>query len=173
MSGDSSQPRGSPQSPGAKLFAERSAPRLERGAGLPAVERLAYWPELASTQLDGLEHLILADATAARLVVRLPGQEELSGARLVARCTSSRRLRSDVVRSLEALVEALDAADAKPALQTRSVPPRPDGPLTAEKVCQAIGAILPEGAILSDEAITSARRCQPIPRGLPGTTGSP
>ena len=38
---------------------------------------------------------------------------------------------------------------------TLSVPPRPDGPLTAEKVCQAIGAILPEGAIISDEAITS------------------
>jgi acetolactate synthase I/II/III large subunit len=47
---------------GSKLFAERSAARLERGAGLPAVERLAYWPELASTQLDGLEYLILVDA---------------------------------------------------------------------------------------------------------------
>ena len=47
---------------GAKLFAERGAPRLERGAGLPAVERLAYWPELASSQLEGLEHLVLVDA---------------------------------------------------------------------------------------------------------------
>ena len=71
------------------------------------------------------------------------------------RCTSSRRRSSDVVGSLEALVGALDAGDAEPALQALSVPPRPDGPLTAEKVCQAIGAILPEGAIISDEAITS------------------
>jgi acetolactate synthase I/II/III large subunit len=68
-----------------------------------------------------------------------------------------------VLRSLEALVEALDAADAKPALQTGFSPPRPEGPLTAEKVCQAVGATLPEGAILSDEAITSAL-------ALPATT---
>ena len=49
---------------GTRLFAERNVARLERGAGLPAVERLAYWPELVSKQLDGLEQLILAGATA-------------------------------------------------------------------------------------------------------------
>ena len=47
---------------GAKLFSERSTPRVERGAGLPAVERLVYWPELAAKQLEGLEHLVLVDA---------------------------------------------------------------------------------------------------------------
>jgi acetolactate synthase-1/2/3 large subunit len=62
----------------------------------------------------------------------------------------------DVIRSLEELVEAFGAADAKPAVQPGFRPARPEGPLTAEKVCQAIGATLPEGAILSDEAITSA-----------------
>jgi acetolactate synthase-1/2/3 large subunit len=54
------------------------------------------------------------------------------------------------------LVERLDATDVKPAVQTGFAPARPAGPLTADKVCQAIGAMLPEGAILSDEAITSA-----------------
>ena len=39
---------------GAKLLAETFPTRLERGAGLPAVERLAYVPELASVQLSGL-----------------------------------------------------------------------------------------------------------------------
>jgi acetolactate synthase-1/2/3 large subunit len=61
----------------------------------------------------------------------------------------------DVLGSLEALVEVLGAADAKPALQPPSTPTPPTGPLTAEKVCQAIGAILPEYAIVSDEALTS------------------
>ena len=74
---------------------------------------------------------------------------------------------SDVLRSLEELVEALDAAGAKPALQPGLVPPRPEGPLTAEKVCQAIGAILPEGAILSDEAITSAAALPASTAGAP------
>ena len=74
---------------------------------------------------------------------------------------------SDVAGSLEALVEALEAGDAQPALQRRSVPPRPEGPLTADKVCQAIGAILPEGAILSDEAITSAGALPASTAGAP------
>ena len=151
---------------GTKLFAERSTARLERGAGLPAVERLAYWPELVSAQLDGLERLILADAQLPARVVRVPGQ----ASSLVPADCEVHELSpptSDVLRSLEELVEALDAADAKPALQTGLVPPRPEGPLTAEKVCQAIGAMLPEGAIISDEAITSAA-------ALPASTaGSP
>ena len=63
---------------------------------------------------------------------------------------------ADVLGSLQDLVEALDAANAEPLLQKALVPPRPDGPLTAAKVCQAVGATLPELAMLSDEALTSA-----------------
>jgi acetolactate synthase-1/2/3 large subunit len=151
---------------GAKLFAERSTPRLERGAGLPAVERLAYWPELAARQLEGLQHLILVDAQPPVSWFAYPG----APSSLVSAGCQLHELSpptSDVLGSLEALVEALDAADAKPSLQALALPPRPAGPLTAEKVCQAIAAILPERAILSDEAITSAA-------SLPANTaGSP
>lgn len=38
------------------------------------------------------------------------------------------------------------------AVQQLSRPEPPSGELTADKVCQAIGAVLPEGAIISDEA---------------------
>ena len=151
---------------GAKLFAERSVPRLERGAGLPAIERLAYWPDLASSQLDGLEHLILADAKPPVAWFAYPGAKSS----LVPPGCEVHELSppaSDVLRSLEALVEALDVADTKPAMQRGFVPPRPEGPLTAEKVCQAIGAILPEGAIISDEAITSAAALPANTAGAP------
>ena len=151
---------------GMKLFAERNAARFERGAGLPAVERLAYWPELVSKQLDGLEHLILAGATAPYSSFAYQGKDSSlvsAGCEVHELSTSS----TDVVRSLEELVEALGAGGAKPALQAAFVPRRPGGQLTAEKVCQAIGATLPEAAILSDEAITSAL-------ALPGNTaGAP
>ena len=50
---------------GAKLFVETFPARLERGAGLVPAERIAYIPELAGVQLDGLKHLILVDAKAA------------------------------------------------------------------------------------------------------------
>jgi len=59
---------------GARLFAERGAPRLERGAGLPAVERLAYWPELASAQLEGLEQIVLVNATHPVAWFAYPGE---------------------------------------------------------------------------------------------------
>ena len=47
---------------GAKLLGETFPARLERGAGRPAVERLAYLAEFAAMQLDGLRHLVLVDA---------------------------------------------------------------------------------------------------------------
>src|SRR5437763_1699101 len=61
----------------------------------------------------------------------------------------------DALGSLEALVEALGAGGAAPQLAPASRPERPTGELTAEKACQAIAALLPEGAIVSDEAVTS------------------
>jgi acetolactate synthase-1/2/3 large subunit len=140
---------------GTRLFAERNVTRLERGAGLPAVERLAYWPELVLKQLDGLEHLILAGAAAPNSSFAYQGKQSS----LVPPGCEVHELSpptADVLTSLEELVVWLDAGDAKPALQTRFVPARPSGPLTAEKVCQAVGVTLPEGAILSDEALTSA-----------------
>jgi acetolactate synthase-1/2/3 large subunit len=151
---------------GTRLFAERNVTRLERGAGLPAVERLAYWPELVSKQLDGLELLILAGATAPYSSFAYEGK---NSALVSAGCEVHELAppTSDVVTSLEGLVEALGAGGATSALQTVAVPPRPEGPLTADKVCQSVGATLPEGAILSDEALTSAFT-------LPGNTaGAP
>ena len=151
---------------GTKLLAERGAARLERGAGLPAVERLAYWPELVSAQLDGLEQLILADAKAPVSFFAYPGKESS----LLPEGCEVQELSPpayDVLGTLERLAEALGAADAKPALQRPSTPPRPDGQLTADKVCQAIGAVLPEGAIVSDEAITSGITLAPNTAGAP------
>ncbi len=151
---------------GARLFAERSAARLERGAGLPAVERLAYWPELVHRQLDGLERLILAGARAPVSFFAYPGKESSlvpDGCELTELSSPA----SDVPRSLDQLADVLGAAGVKPILQPRSTPPRPRGPLTPEKVCQAIGATLPDGAILSDEGITSTATLAASTGGAP------
>jgi acetolactate synthase-1/2/3 large subunit len=139
---------------GAKLLGEVFPTRLERGAGLPAVERLAYLPELATVQLDGLKHLILVDAKAPVSFFAYPGKKSS----LVPDGCEVHELAAptaDVLGTLEALVELLDAAGVEPARQPPDRPARPSGPLTAEKVCQAIGALLPDDAIVSDEAQTS------------------
>jgi acetolactate synthase-1/2/3 large subunit len=142
------------QATGTKLFAEVFPTRIERGAGLPAVERLAYFAELMSVQLSGLKHLILVDTKPPVSFFAYPGKKSYlvpDGCQLHELAAPE----EDVLGSLEALVEALGASNATPALQRPVRPERPTGELTADKVCQAVAAMLPEGAIVSDEAQTS------------------
>jgi acetolactate synthase I/II/III large subunit len=151
---------------GAKLLAETFPTRLERGAGLPAVERLAYVPELASVQLSGLRHLILVDAKAPVTFFAYPG---LEGSLVPDGCQvhALAAPEGDVLGSLLVLVEAVGASGVAPALQPASRPARPTGELTADKVCQAIGAILPEDAIVSDESNTSGLTLAAATAGAP------
>ncbi len=136
---------------GARVLAEVFPARLQRGAGVPPVERIAYFPERATAQLDGLEHLILVDAKSPASFFAYPG----TSSDLVPDGCEVHELAGPAGDSLEALVEALGARDVRAAVQAVSRPAPPTGALTAEKVCQAIGLILPEGAIISDEAVTS------------------
>ncbi|GAC1324857.1 MAG: acetolactate synthase large subunit [Thermoleophilaceae bacterium] len=139
---------------GAQLLAEVFPTRMERGAGLPAIERVAYLGELASVQLAGLKNLILVGAKAPVSFFAYPGKRSYlvpDGCQVHELATAA----DDALGSLDALVNALGAGRTEPARQERSRPPRPNGPLDADKVCQAIGAVLPEGAIISDESQTS------------------
>ncbi|WP_433334369.1 acetolactate synthase large subunit [Spirillospora sp. CA-294931] len=139
---------------GATLLAETFPARLERGAGLPAVERIAYLAEFASTQLDGLRHLILVDAKEPVSFFAYPGRPS----RLAPEGCAVSVLAApdqDALAGVEALVDALGAGETAPPVQPAARPERPSGPLTAAAVCQAVGALLPEGAIVSDEAQTS------------------
>ena len=60
---------------GAKVYAEVFPARLQRGAGLPSVERLAYFAELATVQLGRIKHLILIDAKAPASFFAYPGKQ--------------------------------------------------------------------------------------------------
>ena len=139
---------------GTKLLAETFPTRLERGAGLPELERLAYVPELASVQLSGLSQLILVDAKAPVSFFAYPGKESNlvpDGCDVLELATPA----EDVLAGLDAVAESLGATGAQASVQSPVRPARPSGELTAEKVAEAIGAILPEGAIVSDESVTS------------------
>ena len=59
---------------GARLLAETFPARMERGAGVPGVDRLAYLAELAEAQLAGVSHLILAGARAPVSFFAYPGR---------------------------------------------------------------------------------------------------
>ena len=151
---------------GVQLLAETFPTRIERGAGLPGVERIAYLAELAGVQLAEIEHLILVDAKAPVSFFAYPGRKSY----LVPDTCTVHTLcapEQDAATSLDALVRALGAGNAVPVLQTAQRPAAPRGRLTAEKVCKAVGHLLPENAILVDEAITSGLMLSVMTAGAP------
>ena len=151
---------------GVKLLAETFPTRIERGAGLPHVERLAYLAELASVQLRGLQHLVLVDAKHPVSFFAYPGKQS----DLVPEGCTVHTLAAfdqDVDAGLAALVERARAYDTAPPLQAPQRPSRPRGRLTSEKACKAIGALLPERAIVVDESQTSGVLLPAFTRGAP------
>ncbi len=152
---------------GARLHCEVFPTRLERGAGLPPVERIAYLAELASVQLRELDHLVLVDAKAPVSFFAYPGKKSY----LVPDTCTLHELASpaqDAAASLQALCRAVGADSCAPVQAKPARPGRPRGArLTAEKVCKAVGHLLPENAILIDEAITSGLMLGKFTAGAP------
>jgi acetolactate synthase I/II/III large subunit len=148
-----------------RLLSETFPARHERGDGIPPVDRLAYLAEFAAAQLAGTRHLILAGARAPVAFFAYPN---LPGSLVPEDCTVHvlAEAGDDVTAALAAVAE-LFAPHAKAVPQQPERPALPDGDLTAESAAAVIGALLPEGAIVSDEANTSGL-------WLPGATaGAP
>ncbi len=138
---------------GAALLGETFPANLERGAGIPAVERLAYLAEMAQAQLDGVRHLVLVDAKSPVSFFAYPDK---ASDLVPAGCTVHTLVRpgEDAANALEALAEAVGAGDVGvPAPSGR--PDRPNGALTTESLAAAVGATLPEDAVVVDEGNTS------------------
>ncbi|HEX4820590.1 MAG TPA: acetolactate synthase large subunit, partial [Acidimicrobiales bacterium] len=128
---------------GCRLLAETFPTRLQRGAGRVPIDRLAYLAEFASMQLDGTRDLVLCGAKSPVSFFAYPGKASdlvPEGCRVH-------------VLDPRVLLEMHGTADVTRQLVSR--PDRPTGALTAETVAAAIGALLPEGAIVSDEANTA------------------
>ena len=137
----------------ARMLGETFPARIERGAGIPPLERLAYLTEFAAAQLAGARHLILAGARAPVSFFAYPDRPSSpvpDGCEVHVLAEPG----DDVPAALTALAD-LVAPDVKPAPQQPGQPGLPDGDLTAESAAAVIGALLPEGAIVCDEANTS------------------
>jgi acetolactate synthase-1/2/3 large subunit len=139
---------------GAKLLCETFPARLERGAGLPAVERIGYLAEFAIAQLQGLKHLVLCDAKAPVSFFAYPDKPSY----LVPDGCEVHELVPEgyyAWATLEQLAETLGAPETSALDAPATRPERPSGDLTPQSLAEAIGALLPEGAIVSDEANTA------------------
>lgn len=151
---------------GATLLGEVFPTRIQRGAGRPTVERLGYLAEQVVYQLTGVKHLVLAGARSPVSFFGYPGKPS----DLVPDDASVHTLAADVGEDVtDALVRlaALVAPDTSPVLAPAHRPALPTGPLTLQNWVDVIGALLPENAIIADEAQTSGLMLPAATAGAP------
>lgn len=148
---------------GARLLAPYPVTRLERGAGIPAVERVNYVLEQGVEQFKEFRQLILVGARAPMAYFAYPGKNSAftsPGCEIFTLANPG----EDYVGALEALAAELSAhraadriAATKPVVEKTARPTLPDGEITLSGLAAAVGALLPENAIVVDESMTSGR----------------
>lgn len=158
---------------GCALLTETFPGYVERGIGLPNVTRVPYFPEPAIELLSQYEAVILADVKEPVTFFGYPGVGSYvlrKDQKKITLCSE----RHNVVETLEYLEDHLNTSlpEKNPCrnLPEPVKPQLPSGTLTAEKACQVIAALQPEGAIIVDEGITSAIPYYPITAWSPPHT---
>ncbi len=139
---------------GARVMADTFTARMERGAGIPALERFPRYPEQAVELMRSFDHLFLVETVPPVAFFAYPDQPSW----LTPESCQIHTLAApgeDAVGALEALCEALDvpADAARPA--AHAIPESGTGALTPDSIARTVGALLPEGAIVAEEAVTS------------------
>ena len=150
---------------GARLLCETFPARLPRGAGLPFVKPLPYPPEPALAELAGTDSLVLVGARRPVAFFAYPG---VPGTFAPPDCEVHVLAEpgQDATAALCALADRI-APGATPAVTAAHRPELPRGPLTPKSLAEVLGALLPEGAIVVDEALTSGTHLPVATAGAP------
>ncbi|OSC42092.1 acetolactate synthase large subunit [Mycobacterium decipiens] len=149
---------------GARVFCETFPARLERGAGIPAVDRLPYFAEAVEAQLAGTKHLVLAGAKSPVSFFAYPGKpSDLVPDGCEVHVLAERSGAADALAALAD--EVAPGTAAAPAAGSR--PQLPSGPLNSASAADVVGALLPERAIVVDESNTSGLMLERATAGAP------
>ncbi|HEX6525896.1 MAG TPA: acetolactate synthase large subunit, partial [Streptosporangiaceae bacterium] len=137
---------------GAALYSETFPARAERGGGLPAIDRLPYFPEAAIDKLRDANAVILAGAAEPVAYFGYPGTpSQLAPDRTVYQLAGPG---DDAEQALSASADVLGGPGAVPRPgQAAEIFPAAAA-LTAESVGSALASWLPENAIVSIEGGT-------------------
>jgi acetolactate synthase I/II/III large subunit len=142
-------------STGARLLAQTHNSRVERGAGRVAVDFLPYPVDEALSALADARHLVLVGSKAPVTFFAYPDKpSELSPPDCEIHTLVAPE--EDVVQALEALVDELDAHGTAAPVQAREILSPTGGTVTPDAAAATVGALLPEDAIVVEEALTAA-----------------
>jgi acetolactate synthase I/II/III large subunit len=142
---------------GAKLLSPYPFARMERGGDAPVVERMPYIFEQAAALVKDFRQMILVGAEAPRSYFAHPTKGSVPTA---AECEiyALAVAGDDYSAALVELAEALGGGGDTPARKNALVRPEiPVGAITVAGLASAVAAVLPEGAIVVDESMTSGR----------------
>jgi acetolactate synthase-1/2/3 large subunit len=141
---------------GAQLLAQTFNARIERGAGRVPVERVPYFVDQALAVFKEVRHLILVGANAPVAFFGYPGKPSAltpPGCDIQTLAAPHEELTG----ALAALAEAIGAPRAT-TWPADEPPPVPNGgAITPSAIAAMLGALLPEGAIICDESLTTGQ----------------
>jgi acetolactate synthase-1/2/3 large subunit len=143
---------------GCAVMSEFYVERIERGAGRPVIPRLPYGVDAALKVMARFRQVVLVAAAPPVAFFAYPGKPgrlEADGTRFLPLCSHAQ----DPLQALEALGEAVGACRHAPVLADRHVT-REDlarGALSASSIASVLTALIPEDAIVVDEAISTGR----------------
>jgi acetolactate synthase-1/2/3 large subunit len=138
---------------GVRVFANRNAARMESGRDRFQPQRIAYFPEPAEAQLAGLKRLYLVESKPPVSFFGYPGRRSTLAPQDCEIITLAAP-DEDGTSLLEGLAGSAGAGFAK---SSKNVPVSGDK-LTLDAIGQALKLLMPENAIVSDEAISSGGR---------------
>lgn len=145
---------------GADILCEYSVARLERGAGRVTPKRVPYSVDLAVKLLSAYEQIILVSARAPVAFFAYPGKPSLL-APTDCRFVTLAESHQDVNQALQALAEAVGARQTAPApianLNRPALPGPGRDPIEPVGLGQLVAALIPEGAVVVDESVSSGR----------------
>jgi acetolactate synthase-1/2/3 large subunit len=139
---------------GLRIAHDYFTPRITRGAGLPAIERIPYFSEQIVEALAGLEQIVLVGAPPPVTFFAYPDKPSWvtpEGCELLTLATPE----EDSIQALTALAQAL-GAHAPGSLVPLVRPDIPaNGALTSEAMGAIIARLMPQDAIWSDDSLTA------------------
>ncbi len=151
---------------GCRLFSDTFVGRVQRGAGVVPVERLPYFGEQVTETLTGMRHMILVGTRPPVSFFAYPGKPS----QLVPEGCQVHGLagpESDIAAALSELADRLGTPRQVAGAPAGRPQPHRGGTLVPEAIAAAIGAWLPEQAIIMDEAATSGFAIPTATAGCP------
>ncbi len=142
---------------GCELFCEYNNARMERGAGRAVVKQLPFVVDAALAMLKDVRELVLVGAKTPVSFFAYPGKPSV----LVpegCKVTTVAGVEADLEQALEALADAVGARNTTPLLNRPAYDTAlPTGAITLDGLGALFNTLLPENAIVIDEAVTSGR----------------